>query len=87
MCVLLHPGAALGAEPENVHDVLSLGETMLGSDLLCPLFHGIRFDLGSETAVAADQMMMMPCGAARTVEAFAIRRLQRVGVALDGKVG
>src|SRR5680860_903337 len=75
------------AQPEDIDDMSRFGESVLGRHVLRPRFDRIRFDLHRKSAIAADQVVMMVVGAARAVQALALRRLQRVGTSLGGKVG
>ena len=78
---------ALGAQPEHVHHMIRLGESVLGGDRLCPPLHGIRFDLNGESAVSADEVMVMLSRSAGAIEALAIGRLERIGLSLVRQIG
>src|SRR4029453_11224844 len=59
---------AVRAEPEYVDHVRGTGEPVLGGHPLRPGLHLVGGDLDRETAVAADQVMVMARRAARAVE-------------------
>ncbi len=67
--------------------MIRLGESVLGGDRLRPALHGIRFDLNSESAVAADEVVMVLPRSAGAVEALAIGRLERIGLSLVRQIG
>ena len=75
------------AESEDVNDVVGLGEAMLGGDRLRPTLDGIRFDLHGESAVAADEVMVVLPRSTGAIEALAIERLERISLPLDREVG
>ncbi|MFM2354192.1 MAG: hypothetical protein RLZZ608_1598 [Actinomycetota bacterium] len=60
-------------------------ETMLRRDLARPLFDGLRFDLDRKPTVAANEVMVVTSGRARSVERLAIL-LQRVSLAFVREV-
>jgi hypothetical protein len=72
---------AVRAQAEDVDDVIRLGEPVLRGDVLRPQLDGIRLDLNRQSAVAADQMVVVAARRARTEEALALL-LQRIGFAL-----
>lgn len=73
------------AQPEYVNDMLRLGKTVGRSRRLRPLFDSVGFDLDRQSAVSADQVMVMS-GRAGAIQALTVWRLKRVGVALDREV-
>ena len=79
--------SALGAQPKHVYDMVRLGESVLGGDRLRPALHGIRFDLNGESAVAADEVMVVLPRSAGAIEALAIERLEGISLPLDREVG
>ena len=73
------------AQPEDVDDVMRLGETMLGGNVFCPLLDGIRLDFDGCAALAANQVMVVRVRRAGSKQALPVL-LQGVGVAGSGKV-
>jgi hypothetical protein len=73
------------AQPEDIHDVVRLGETMLGGNVFCPLFDGIRLDFDCCAALTANQMVVVRVRRAGTKQALPVL-LQGVGVTSSGKV-
>src|SRR5690606_31279634 len=77
--------SAARTQPEHVDDVFRLGEAVFGGDGAGPLLHSIRLDLHRGSALAADEVVVVP-GGAGAEQALALL-LQRVSFALRLKVG
>jgi hypothetical protein len=74
------------ADPKNLYRMAGFGESVLGRDSICPVFDASGVDFNGSTAVAADQVVVVP-GRTGAIDQFAIVRVENIGIAGQSEVG
>ena len=73
---------AFTARSEEFHHVIDVGESVLLADPPRPPFHRGGVQLQSATTRSADEVMVVPAGAAAPVDRLAVRGPENVDIAV-----